>query len=286
MIELKGKPVADDIKERAIKRVEELRSQGTIPKIATIRVGDDPGDIAYEHGICSRAEEMGIDIKQKVFAGDISQERLLAKIAAYNEDQDIHGVLIFRPLPKQFDDKTICKALDFRKDVDGITTGSMAGVFTGSGEGFPPCTAEACIRMLEYYGYDLTGKKVTVFGRSLVIGKPVTVMALDRNATVTICHSRTTPEVLREAGKNADVLITAVGRANFLTRDLTGEDQIILDVGINDDGAGGICGDVDPQAASAAAAASPVPGGVGSVTTAVLMDHVVTAAARSALQEK
>ena len=135
-----------------MKRVEELRSQGIIPKIATIRVGDDPGDIAYEHGICSRAEEMGIDIKQKVFAGDISQERLLAKIAAYNEDQDIHGVLIFRPLPKQFDDKTICKALDFRKDVDGITTGSMAGVFTGSGEGFPPCTAEACIRMLDYYG--------------------------------------------------------------------------------------------------------------------------------------
>ena len=114
MIELKGKPVADDIKEKAMKRVEELRSQGIIPKIATIRVGDDPGDIAYEHGICSRAEEMGIDIKQKVFAGDISQERLLAKIAAYNEDQDIHGVLIFRPLPKQFDDKTICKALDFR----------------------------------------------------------------------------------------------------------------------------------------------------------------------------
>lgn len=168
--------------------MEELRSQGIIPKIATIRVGDDPGDIAYEHGICSRAEEMGIDIKQKVFAGDISQERLLAKIAAYNEDQDIHGVLIFRPLLKQFDDKTICKALDFRKDVDGITTGSMAGVFTGSGEGFPPCTAKACIRMLDYYGYDLTGKKVTVFGRSLVIGKPVTVMALDRNATVTICH--------------------------------------------------------------------------------------------------
>ena len=128
MIELKGKPVADDIKERAMKRVEELRSQGIIPKIATIRVGDDPGDIAYEHGICSRAEEMGIDIKQKVFAGNISQERLLAKIAAYNEDQDIHGVLIFRPLPKQFDDKTICKALDFRKDVDGITAGSMAGV--------------------------------------------------------------------------------------------------------------------------------------------------------------
>lgn len=286
MKELKGKPVADDLAGKTMKRIEELRSQGIHPKLATIRVGDDPGDIAYEHGIRTRAEEMGIEIKQKVFAAQITQERLLAKIAAYNEDPEIHGILIFRPLPKQFDDKAVCRALDFRKDVDGITDGSMAGVFTGSGAGFPPCTAEACIRMLDYYGYDLTGKKVTVFGRSLVIGKPVTVMALDRNATVTICHSRTTPEALQEAGTSADVLIAAVGRAGFLTGDLAGKDQIILDVGINDDGAGGICGDVSPQAASAAAAASPVPGGVGSVTTAVLMDHVVTAAARSALQKK
>lgn len=286
MKELKGKPVADDLKKKTVKRIEELRGQGIIPKLATIRVGEDPGDVAYEHGIRTRAEEMGIETKHKVFAENITQERLLAKIAAYNEDPEIHGILIFRPLPGQFNDKTVCRALDFKKDVDGITDGSMAGVFTGSGAGFPPCTAEACIRMLDYYGYDLTGKKVTVFGRSLVIGKPVTVMALDHNATVTVCHSRTTPETLKEAGKNADVLIAAVGRAGFLTGDMAGKDQIILDVGINDDGAGGICGDVSAEAASAAAAVSPVPGGVGSVTTAVLMDHVVTAAARSALQEK
>lgn len=286
MKELKGKPVADDLKKKTVKRIEELRGQGIIPKLATIRVGEDPGDVAYEHGIRTRAEEMGIETKHKVFAENITQERLLAKIAAYNEDPEIHGILIFRPLPGQFNDKTVCRALDFKKDVDGITDGSMAGVFTGSGAGFPPCTAEACIRMLDYYGYDLTGKKLTVFGRSLVIGKPVTVMALDHNATVTVCHSRTTPETLKEAGKNADVLIAAVGRAGFLTGDMAGKDQIILDVGINDDGAGGICGDVSAEAASAAAAVSPVPGGVGSVTTAVLMDHVVTAAARSALQEK
>lgn len=286
MKELNGKPVADDLMKKTMKRIEELRGQGIIPKLATIRVGEDPGDVAYEHGIRTRAEEMGIETKQKVFAATITQERLLAKIAAYNEDPEIHGILIFRPLPGQFDDKTVCRALDFKKDVDGITDGSMAGVFTGSGAGFPPCTAEACIRMLDYYGYDLTGKKVTVFGRSLVIGKPVTVMALDHNATVTVCHSRTTPETLKEAGKNADVLIAAVGRAGFLTGDMVGKDQILLDVGINDDGAGGICGDVSTEAASAAAAVSPVPGGVGSVTTAVLMDHVVTAAARSALQKK
>lgn len=286
MKELKGKPVADDLMKKAVKRIKELRGQGIIPKLATIRVGEDPGDVAYEHGIRTRAEEMGIETKHKVFAENITQERLLAKIAAYNEDPEIHGILIFRPLPGQFNDKTVCRALDFKKDVDGITDGSMAGVFTGSGAGFPPCTAEACIRMLDYYGYDLTGKKVTVFGRSLVIGKPVTVMALDHNATVTVCHSRTTPETLMEAGKNADVLIAAVGRAGFLTGDMVGKDQILLDVGINDDGAGGICGDVSAEAASAAVAVSPVPGGVGSVTTAVLMDHVVTAAARSALQEK
>ena len=233
-----------------------------------------------------RAEKNGIDSEQIVLPENITQEDLLAEIDKLNQDPGVDGVLIFRPLPKQIDEEAVCRALDPKKDVDGITPGSMAGVFMGSEKGFPPCTAAACIQMLDYYGIDLNGKNVTVFGRSLVVGKPVAMMAMDRNATVTICHSRTTPEMLRDAGRKADVVIAAVGRADFLTRDLTGEDQIILDVGINDDGAGGICGDVDQEAASAAAAVTPVPGGVGSVTTAILMDHVVTAAARSALQKK
>ena len=274
MRELKGLTVANDMTEKTLQRVQELEARGITPMLATVRVGANPGDIAYENGLLERAEKNGIDSEQIVLPENITQ------------DPGVDGVLIFRPLPKQIDEEAVCRALDPKKDVDGITPGSMAGVFMGSEKGFPPCTAAACIQMLDYYGIDLNGKNVTVFGRSLVVGKPVAIMAMDRNATVTICHSRTTPEMLQDAGRKADVVIAAVGRANFLTRDLTGEDQIILDVGINDDGAGGICGDVDQEAASAAAAVTPVPGGVGSVTTAILMDHVVTAAARSALQKK
>lgn len=286
MRELKGITVAYDMTEKTLQRVQELEAQGITPMLATVRVGENPGDIAYENGLLERAEKTGIDTVQIVLPQSVTQEDLLAEIDKLNQDPGVDGVLIFRPLPQHIDEEVICGALDPKKDVDGITAGSMAGVFMGSEKGFPPCTAAACIRMLDHYGIDLSGKNVTVFGRSLVVGKPVAMMAMDRNATVTICHSKTTPEALRDAGRRADVLIAAVGRANFLTRDLTGEDQIILDVGINDNGAGGICGDVDPEAASAAAAVTPVPGGVGSVTTAILMDHVVTAAARSALQEK
>ena len=286
MRELKGLTVANDMTEKTLQRVQELEARGITPMLATVRVGANPGDIAYENGLLERAEKNGIDSEQIVLPENITQEDLLAEIDKLNQDPGVDGVLIFRPLPKQIDEEAVCRALDPKKDVDGITPGSMAGVFMGSEKGFPPCTAAACIQMLDYYGIDLNGKNVTVFGRSLVVGKPVAMMAMDRNATVTICHSRTTPEMLQDAGRKADVVIAAVGRANFLTRDLTSEDQIILDVGINDDGAGGICGDVDQEAASAAAAVTPVPGGVGSVTTAILMDHVVTAAARSALQKK
>lgn len=286
MRELKGITVAYDMTEKTLQKVQELEAQGITPMLATVRVGANPGDIAYENGLLERAEKTGVDTMQIALPENITQEALLAEIDKLNQDPGVDGVLIFRPLPQQIDDEVICGALDPNKDVDGITPGSMASVFMGRGDGFAPCTAEACIRMLDHYGIDLDGKNVTVFGRSLVVGKPVAMLAMDRNATVTICHSRTAPEALREAGRKADVVIAAVGRANFLTQDLTGEDQIILDVGINDNGAGGICGDVDPEAASAAAAVTPVPGGVGSVTTAILMDHVVTAAAKSALQEK
>lgn len=282
----KGKPVADQMTETTQQKVKDLEEMGITPTLATVRVGENPGDVAYEKGLIKRAEKTGVDTMQIVLQEDVTQEALLAEIEALNQDPGVDGVLIFRPLPAHIDDEAICGALDPKKDMDGITAGSMASVFMGRGDGFAPCTAEACIRMLDHYGIDLKGKKVTVFGRSLVIGKPVAMMALERHATVTICHSRTEAEDFAAAGSNADIVIAAVGKAHLIGEAHLGEDQIILDVGINDDGEGGICGDVDPEAASAAAAASPVPGGVGSVTTAVLMDHVVTAAARSALQEK
>ena len=191
-------------------------------------------------------------------------------------------MLIFRPLPDHIDDRAVCDALDPQKDVDGITSGSMAGVFMDRDDGFPPCTAEACLELLQHYGYALEGKRIAVIGRSLVIGRPVAMMAMERNATVTICHSRTGDEALADIVGSADIVIAAVGSAGMVSGSILGRDQVIVDVGINVDENGSLCGDVDFKTAEQKAAAiTPVPGGVGSVTTAVLMKHVVTAAERS-----
>ncbi|MBQ0079208.1 MAG: bifunctional 5,10-methylenetetrahydrofolate dehydrogenase/5,10-methenyltetrahydrofolate cyclohydrolase [Eubacterium sp.] len=278
---LKGKPVADALTEKNIAKVEELKAQGINPTLAIVRLGENPGDMSYERGALKRAEATGVAVKQFIYDVDITQDQLLAEIDKINKDDSIHGVLIFRPLPKHLDDRTICEALAPAKDMDGITSGSMAGVFTDSGEGYPPCTAQACMEMIDHMGLDLTGKKVTVIGRSLVIGKPVAMMAMKKNATVTVLHSRTTAEDFAAAGANADVVIAAIGRAKMIGADKVGSDQVIIDVGINVDEEGKLCGDVNfDEVEPNAAAITPVPGGVGSVTTAVLMNHVIAAAAK------
>lgn len=280
---LKGKAVSDSISERTLKKAEKLRAQGIIPTLAIVRLGENPGDLSYERGALKRAEQTGIEVKRFVYDTDISQESLIEEIIKLNNDNSIHGVLIFRPLPKHIDESAVCDTLAPSKDVDGITPGSMAGVFMDSHMGFPPCTAEACMEILEYYGCELTGKKVTVMGRSLVIGKPVAMMAMRKNATVTVCHSRTGAEDFAEAGRNADVVIAAIGKARMVTDAHLGAGQVIIDVGINADEDGKLCGDVDfDSVAEKAAAITPVPGGVGSVTTAVLMKHVAEAAEKKA----
>lgn len=278
---LKGKPVADKLTEENVKKVKELKAKGITPTLGIIRLGENPEDLAYERGALKRAENTGVEVKRFIYDVDITQDRLLEEIYKINEDDSIHGVLIFRPLPKHLDDRTICEALAPSKDMDGITSGSMAGVFTDSGEGYPPCTAQACIEILDYMNYDLTGKKVTVMGRSLVIGKPVAMMAMKRNATVTVLHSRTTKEDFAAAGQNADVVIAALGRAKMIGADKVGNNQVILDVGINVDEDGKLCGDVDfAEVETKAAAITPVPAGVGSVTSTVLMSHVIDAASK------
>ncbi len=286
---LKGKTVADRITERVAEKAAKLTASGITPKLAIVRLGEDPGDLSYEKGAMKRAAEVGIEVKNVVLPRDTAQEELVAEIEKLNTDDSVHGVLLFRPLPKHMDEKAVCEVLDPAKDIDGITSGSLAGIFMDSDVGFPPCTAAACMELLDHYGYDLTGKKVTVMGRSLVIGKPVAMMAMRKNATVTICHSRTSAEDFTAAGKNADVVIAAVGKARMITEDMLGEGQVIIDVGINMDENGKLCGDVDfdredPDAGlgAKAAAVTPVPAGVGSVTTAVLMKHVVEAAGKKA----
>ena len=276
----KGGPVAQQLREATMQRVRNLQERGKTPILVTVRVGGNSDDIAYERGIIGAAQKTGVTAKQLLLPQDVSQQKLLDSIDDLNKDPQVDGVLIFRPLPAHIDDEAVCRALDPAKDIDGITPQSMAELFMDRGGCFAPCTARACIDLLDYYGIELTGKRVTVFGRSLVVGKPVAMLAMSRNATVTICHSRTAPGDMEAAGRNADIVIAAIGRAGFIGQDLIGTDQIILDVGINDDGAGGICGDVDPEAAAKAAALTPVPGGIGSVTTAVLMDNVTQAAER------
>ncbi len=277
---LKGAPVAAAITEDLNKRAEALREKGVVPCLAVLRVGENGSDLAYERGILKRCGLAGVEPKQFILPETVSEEELLAQIDVINNDDRIHGCLMFRPLPKHLDEKRICEALAEKKDVDCQTRNSLATVFTGRGEGFAPCTAQACIEILDYYGVELQGAAAAVIGRSLVIGKPVSMMLQNRNATVTMCHTKTTD--LAAVARGAAVLIAAAGKAGVVTADFTNPDQVVIDVGINVDENGKMCGDVDFEAVEPLVKAiTPVPGGVGNVTTAVLCKHVIEAAERT-----
>ena len=276
--ELKGAPVAKAIDARAQADIALLAEKGVTPTLALVRVGMREDDIAYENGAVKRCERVGVAYKKVTLPEDVSQETLLAQIGALNRDETVHGVLLFLPLPKRFDQQAVRAALSPAKDVDGVTDGSLAGVFTGSGEGFAPCTAQACIEILDYYKVDCKGKSAVVVGRSLVVGKPVAMLLLAKNATVTVCHTKTAdlPAVVR----GGDIVVTAAGRAKVVGGECFSAGQTVVDVGINFVD-GQMCGDADFDAASQSVAAiTPVPGGVGTVTTSVLVSHVVEAAKR------
>ena len=273
----KGAPVAQALTERLIVKANQLKVQGIVPTLAIVRVVERPEDLSYERGALKRCEKVGIRVRQFTLPEESSHGDLLAVIEQINADREIHGCLLFRPLPPQIDEAAICAALDPAKDVDGITAGSLASVFTGSGAGYPPCTAQACMEILNYYGCDLTGKRAVVVGRSLVVGKPLSMLLLGKNATVTLCHTRTAD--LAAECRRAEVLIAAAGRANMIGRDHLAPGQLVLDVGINVDENGNLVGDVDFAAADEiVGAVTPVPGGVGAVTTSVLAAHVLQAA--------
>ena len=277
---LSGKEVAASLNEKIKERAAALLEKGIHPTLCIIRVGENPGDLSYERGASKRCELLGVTCKKTVLQADVSQEELLQVIEDVNHDSKVHGVLLLRPLPRHIDRSVIENALDPAKDVDCMTDASMAGVFMGKQIGFPPCTPQACMEILDYYGIDPAGKKAVVIGRSLVVGKPVSMMLLGRNATVTVCHTRTAD--LSGQAREADILIAAAGRAGVVGKDFVREGQIVIDVGINVNEEGKLCGDVDFDAVSPVVKAiTPVPGGVGSVTTSVLVGHVVEAAARS-----
>ena len=282
---LKGAPVAAALSEELIARAEKLKGAGTVPTLAILRLGERPDDISYETGAMKRCAKVGIEVRHFLLPADCTKERLLDTIREINGDSSIHGCLMVRPLPDKDMEAAACALLAPEKDVDCMTSGSLASVFTGKGAGYPPCTAQACIELLDHYGVDLTGKRAAVIGRSLVIGKPVSMMLQQRNATVTMCHTRTVdmPGVCR----GAEIIIAAAGKAGVVDKAFAAPGQVIVDVGINVDENGKLCGDVKfDEVEPVAAAITPVPGGVGAVTTAVLAKHVIEAAEKARSTDK
>ncbi len=276
---LSGKPVADAIADEAKRGIETLRPAGVVPCLAIFRVGDDAGDISYERGAARRMESLGVDVRFYRFETCVSQEDFVRAVREASADDAVHGILLLRPLPGHIDDAAVRQALASAKDVDGITDGSLAGIYAGADIGFAPCTAEACVRMLDYYNIPVQGKRALVVGRSLVIGKPVAMLLLGRHATVTVCHSRSVD--IEQVCAQSDIIVAATGNRDVLSKKCFRSEHVVLDVGIHVDAEGRLTGDVDfEEAESIVQAITPVPGGIGSVTTAVLANHVVSAALR------
>ena len=272
---LKGLPVANAINEKLMEQVKSI--EGPLPHLAIIRVGERPDDCSYERGAVKKMDKVGVRCTTYTFDADIDNDTFQAEFDKINENPDIDGILMLRPLPKQLDEKQIENKIDPRKDLDGISPLNLAKVYAGDESGYAPCTAEAVIEMLDYAGIDIKGKRVTVVGRSLVIGKPVSMLLMKRNATVTVCHTKTVD--MAGTCKNAEILVAAAGSARIIKKEYVADGAVVIDVGINVDDEGNLCGDVDFDAISdIAAAATPVPGGVGSVTTSVLAKHLVKAA--------
>lgn len=273
---LKGKPVADAIRENLIKDIESLKEKGRTPTLAVVRVGNRADDISYENSILKRCSTVGIETKLYTLDSLIEMDQFIQVLDGINKDENIHGILTFRPFPKHLDAEIINGLINVKKDSDAMNPINLEKIFEGKMDGVMPCTPEAVIEILKFYGYKLEGKNIAVINRSMVVGKPLSMMLLSENATVTICHSKS--KNLSEITSKADIVVTAVGRANMLDTSYFNKDSVVIDVSINDAGDGKICGDVNFQLVKDnVAAITPVPGGVGSVTTNLLLKHVVEA---------
>ena len=274
---LKGIEVANAMKERLTAENAALIAKGVTPCLAIVRVGERPDDLAYERGALKRFEGLGIAVRVFAFPDDIGQDEFEMEYEKINGDKSVHGILLFRPLPKTLNEEAILKTIDPAKDMDGMCETNIAKVFAGDESGFAPCTPEGVIELLKHFEVPLKGSKVTLVGRSMVVGKPLAMLLLKENATVTICHTRTAD--LTAECKAAEILIAAAGAAKMIKAEYVKEGTVVVDVGINVDEDGNLCGDVDFETVEPLASKiTPVPGGVGSVTTSILAKHVLKAA--------
>lgn len=282
MMEMRGVPVAKAITENCKDKIAILKEKGIIPTLAIIRVGNKGDDEAYEKGAEKRFLSAGAEVKKFVLPEDVTQDELEKTVKCVNEDKNIHGILIFRPLPKQIDESAVKQLISADKDIDGMSysgLGRLVSLKNIKGQAYAPCTPTAVVEMLDFYGIDVTGMKVAIVGRSSVVGLPLAIMLMQKNATVTVCHTKT--KDLREECRKADIVIVAAGKAKTIGAEHVSKGQILVDVGINviDDK---ICGDIDYESvAGYASAITPVPGGVGAVTTSVLLKHTVESAEKS-----
>lgn len=277
---LKGKDVAANINQRSKNDVDSLKIKGIIPTLAILRVGNKEADLSYEKGAIKRANEVGVEVKSIVLDENVSYKAFYETLDKLNNDNSIHGILMLRPLPDHLDNEKARLSIAPNKDVDGCSNGSLSGVFTNTEYGFAPCTAQAAIEILDYYNIDVKGKNVVVIGRSLVVGKPLSMMLLNKNATVTICHTKTID--IPSISSKADIVIAATGKMEMLNKDYFKPGQTVIDVGISwNESKQKLCGDVlFDDVAPIIENITPVPGGVGSVTTSVLINHAVEAAKR------
>ncbi|MBR4404639.1 MAG: bifunctional 5,10-methylenetetrahydrofolate dehydrogenase/5,10-methenyltetrahydrofolate cyclohydrolase [Clostridiales bacterium] len=279
MQRLGGKEVADKIVEEIKVKVEDLKGKGVNPKLAILRVGAREDDLAYERGVLKRFETAGVDVEVTALDAGVSQEELDKTFDGINNDPEVHGILVFRPLPKPLSDEHMRRTIDPGKDSDFMDIRNMENVLAGVPDCAAPCTAEAVMALIKHYQIETKGKKVTVVGRSLVIGKPVALLLTTANATVTVCHTKTAD--IEAECRNADIIVACCGVAKMITDKYVKPGQTVIDVGMNVDEEGRLCGDVDYEKVSEIAdAVTPVPGGVGSITTAILLRHVVDNAGR------
>lgn len=282
---LTAKPVVQELLSTLKQQVSQLQANGIIPTVAIIRVGSRPDDVAYENSIIKNCEKNGIVTQKYPCHENISMDAFIKVLHRLNQDKNTHGIMIFCPLPEQLDENTIKHIVDPQKDIDCINPLNLAKVFAGEEDGMLPCTPAAVIETIKNYGLNMQGANIVVIGRSLVVGKPLSMLLLKENATVTICHSKT--KNMQDIAKKADILISAIGKARFIDDSYVTNNSIVIDVGINDDGEGKICGDVDYEAVKdKVQSITPVPGGVGSITTAILLKNVVEACERQVLHKE
>lgn len=282
---MKGNDVANAMKEQLVHETDMLKKEGIIPCLAIVRAGARPDDLSYERGAKKRMAMVGIECRTVELPGDIGQDEFEEIFRKVNDDPQVHGILLLRPLPFLLDEEPVKRIINPEKDVDCMSPVNAAKIFAGDRTGYGPCTAEAVMEMLKFYGVELKGRNVTVVGRSMVVGKPLAMMLLHEHATVTVCHTKTVnlPAICR----NADILIAAAGKAGMITADMVGDKAVVADVGINVDEAGNLCGDVDfEKVEQKASYISPVPGGVGGITTSVLAEHVLRAARKAVGMER